>query len=158
MNLHKDAPGEQWRKKGASGILAKGRVKSPSSGPLRDHRRARGSSALWGNRTPGAAPVKVGSLVSIGGIVPTQPDGNPQLWAVQGVGRGPFPPSVTNGISFCRLLSPSYFVTDQKVKCSRNIKTVRKTDQQDGCISFRSGFVHLDWDGETSLAHGPGAP
>lgn len=34
MNLHKDAPGEQWRKKGTSGILAKGRVKSPSLGPL----------------------------------------------------------------------------------------------------------------------------
>ncbi|XP_032081750.1 very long-chain specific acyl-CoA dehydrogenase, mitochondrial-like isoform X2 [Thamnophis elegans] len=94
----------------------------PLFGAFRDHRRAGGSSDPWGNRTPGAAPGKVGSLVSIGGLVPTLPGGNSTFWAVQGVGSGPFPPSVTDDISFRRLLSPSYLVTDQKIKYSRNIQ------------------------------------
>ncbi|KAG8136374.1 hypothetical protein E2320_009326 [Naja naja] len=65
----------------------------------------------------------LGSLGSIDGIVPTLPDGHPKLWAIQGVGRGLSPPSVTDSVSFRRALSPSYFVTDQKVRYSRNIKT-----------------------------------
>lgn len=104
MNLHQEVPGEQWGKKGVSPGQRQG--EEPLFGAFRDHRGAGGSSDPWGNRTPGAAKGKVGSLVSIGGIVATLPDRNSKLWAFQGVGSGPFPPSVTDDISFagCCLL------------------------------------------------------